>query len=236
MSNPEKFVLQVAGLAKRFVLHNQGSAVLDVLSAIDLTVDAGECVVLNGPSGVGKSSLLRCIYGNYRSTAGRVLIGHRGQAVDMATAPPRVILEVRQQTLGYVSQFLRVIPRVATIDVVAGPLRDAGVPPDEARVRSAAMLARLNIPERLWSLAPATFSGGEQQRVNIARGFITEYPVLLLDEPTSALDARNREEVIGLIEERLGKGVAMIGIFHDDDVRSRVATRLFDMGVAKEAA
>ena len=179
----KKTLVRLGGLSKRFVLHNQGGTVLDVLDAIDLDVRAGECVVLNGPSGAGKSSLLRCIYGNYRSSDGHILVRHRGQEIDMVTAPARVVLQVRQHTLGYVSQFLRVIPRVATIDVVAEPLRSMGLSPEEAGDRAAAMLARLNIPERLWPLAPATFSGGEQQRVNIARGFITEFPVLLWTSP-----------------------------------------------------
>jgi alpha-D-ribose 1-methylphosphonate 5-triphosphate synthase subunit PhnL len=218
------------------VLHNQGAAVLEVLRDVNLSVEAGECVVLNGPSGAGKSSLMRCIYGNYHTDAGRILVRHDGQTVDMATARPRDILEVRARTLGYVSQFLRVIPRVPTIDLVAQPLRHAGVGRDESHERAAAMLRRLNIPERLWPLAPATFSGGERQRVNIARGFITDYPAMLLDEPTSALDAGNREAVIGLMEEKIGAGTAIVGIFHDGDVRARVATRLFEMASLREAA
>jgi len=236
MDQNNEAIVHIAGLAKQFVLHNQGSTVLKVLNSVDLDVRPGECVVLDGPSGAGKSSLLRCIYGNYHSDIGQIMLRHGDQVVDMATAPPRTILDVRRRSLGYVSQFLRVIPRVATIDVVAEPLRRDGMEADEARDLAASMLRRLNISERLWPLAPATFSGGEQQRVNIARGFITDYPVLLLDEPTSALDAHNREEVITLIEERLCAGTAMIGIFHDDDVRNRVATRLFDMGAVKEAA
>ena len=229
-------IVQITDLTKRFVLHNQGAAVLEVLNSVDLTVTRGECVVLKGPSGAGKSSLLRCIYGNYHSDTGHILVRHCDEVVDMAIAPPRTILDVRRHSLGYVSQFLRVIPRVPTIDIVAEPLRRDGMVPEEARDHAATMLRRLNISERLWPLAPATFSGGEQQRVNIARGFITDYPVMLLDEPTSALDARNREDVITLIEERLGAGTAMIGIFHDEDVRNRVATRLYDMGAVKEAA
>lgn len=229
-------IIQVRDLTKRFVLHNQGGVILKVLNGVDLTVTRGECVVLNGPSGAGKSSLLRCIYGNYHSNTGRILVRHGDQVVDMASAPPRTILDVRRHSLGYVSQFLRVIPRVPTIDIVAEPLRRDGMVPEEARDRAATMLRRLNISERLWPLAPATFSGGEQQRVNIARGFVSDYPVMLLDEPTSALDAKNRAGVITLIEERLQAGTAMIGIFHDNDVRNRVATRLYDMGAVKEAA
>ena len=102
---------------------------------------------------------------------------------------------VRRDTIGYVSQFLRTVPRVSALDVVAEPLVARGVDRDAARDRARELLARLNLPERLWALPPATFSGGEQQRVNIARGFITDHPILLLDEPTASLDANNREVV-----------------------------------------
>jgi alpha-D-ribose 1-methylphosphonate 5-triphosphate synthase subunit PhnL len=229
-------VLKVDGLSKRFVLHTQGGATLDVLHGIDLEVAAGECVVLHGPSGAGKSTLLRCLFGNYRTEIGSVLVSHAGEMIDIATALPRTVIEIRQATLGYVSQFLRVVPRVAAIDVVAEPLRMTGVDESPARDRAAELLSRLNIPERLWALAPATFSGGEQQRVNIARGFAVPYPVMLLDEPTSALDAVNRRVVVDMIRERLADGAAMVGIFHDEEVRSAVATRLFDMDTEKQAA
>lgn len=233
---PTATAIRVEGLSKRFTLHTQGGAVLDVLDGIDLAVAPGECVVLNGPSGTGKSTLLRCLYGNYRTDSGRVTVAHDGEEIDIAGAPPRTILEIRRRTLDYVSQFLRVVPRVPSLDVVAEPLRLAGVGAAEAREAAGAMLARLNIPERLWSLAPATFSGGEQQRVNIARGFIVSYPVMLLDEPTSALDADNRRVVVDLIGERIADGAAIVGIFHDAEVRERVATRLFDMPTRKQAA
>jgi alpha-D-ribose 1-methylphosphonate 5-triphosphate synthase subunit PhnL len=145
----------------------------------------------------------------------------------MATAPPRTVLEVRRDTMGYVSQFLRVIPRVAAIDIVAERLTEQGATREEARERAGDLLSRLRIPGRLWNLAPATFSGGEQQRVKIARGFIREYPILLLDEPTASLDGENRKTVVELINEAKARGAAVIGIFHDDGVRGAVADRTF---------
>jgi alpha-D-ribose 1-methylphosphonate 5-triphosphate synthase subunit PhnL len=198
------------------------------------TVAAGECVALTGNSGAGKSTLMRMIYGNYLAASGRIMVGD----VDVASAEPREILNLRRNTLGYVSQFLRVVPRVATLDVVAEPLRAVGVDQDTAYARARDLLGRLNIPETLWGLSPTTFSGGEQQRVNIARGFAHTYPALLLDEPTASLDATNRETVLSLIEEAKAGGAAIIGIFHDAPARDRVADREIDVSAftPKQAA
>jgi len=222
-------LVETRGLSKTFVLHNQGGAEIPVLRDLDFHVLRGECVALAGPSGTGKSTLLRSLYANYKPQAGSVAVLHLGRAVDLARADPRTVLDVRRRTLGYVSQFLRVIPRVACLDIVAAPLTDEGLPRAEARERAGALLARLNIPARLWGLAPSTFSGGEQQRVNIARGFIKPCPVLLLDEPTASLDAHNRAVVMGLIHEAKTRGTAVVGIFHDEEVRDAVADRLYPM-------
>jgi alpha-D-ribose 1-methylphosphonate 5-triphosphate synthase subunit PhnL len=221
--------LQVRGLAKTFVLHNQGGVRLPVFAGVDLDVAAGDCVVLSGPSGCGKSTLMRCLYGNYAPSAGRVQVQHQGGWLDLHEATPRAVTSLRRHSLGHVSQFLRVIPRVPTLELVAEPLRRLGVAGDEARARAQALLARLNLPQRLWALPPATFSGGEQQRVNVARGFIVPRQLLLLDEPTASLDPLNRRVVIDLINEARTQGVALVGIFHDAEVREAVATRAFDM-------
>jgi len=229
MTEPPIEQLRAIGLHKVFTLHNRGGVELPVLDGVDLAVAGGECVVLDGPSGIGKSTLLRALYGNYLAQQGHVLVRHLGQVVDIAAAAPRLVLEVRRHTIGFVSQFLRVIPRVATLDVVAEPLRRLGVEPRVARDRAAGLLERLSIPQRLWDLPPGTFSGGEQQRVNIARGLIAEHPILLLDEPTAALDAANRDIVVELIEAARRRGTAIVGIFHDRSVRGTVATRIIDM-------
>ncbi len=194
-----------------------------------LAVAAGECLTLHGRSGAGKSTLLRCLYGNCKADSGAIHIRHGDTLVDVASAPPRILLEVRKHSMGYVSQFLRAIPRVSALDVVAEPLRALGTPVDQARLRAAELLARLHIPERLWPLAPATFSGGEQQRVNIARGFAARHPILLLDEPTASLDADNRALVIDLIAEAKAEKCALVGVFHDDEVREAVSTRIHCM-------
>lgn len=226
----------VDGLAKTFTLHNQGSAGIPVFDRLQLSVKPGECVVLAGESGVGKSTLMRTIFGNYLPTQGRVEVLHDGHYVDITSAEPHMVLEIRRRTLGYVSQFLRVIPRISTLDLTMEPLLENGVDPDEARERAIAVLQALRLPQAHWDLPPATFSGGEQQRVNIARSFVREYPILLLDEPTASLDAANRAIVVELIQAALDKGTAMIGIFHDADVRDAVATRLFQVSDFKAAA
>jgi alpha-D-ribose 1-methylphosphonate 5-triphosphate synthase subunit PhnL len=229
-------MIVVEDLAKTFVLHNAESAIIPVFQDLRLEVGAGECVVLAGESGVGKSTLMRSIYGNYLPTEGGVRVLHDGAYVDITKASPHEVLDVRRRTLGYVSQFLRVIPRIPTLQLVMEPLLENGVSESEARERACELLSALRLPEAHWELPPATFSGGEQQRVNIARSFIRKYPVLLLDEPTASLDAENRAIVVRLIREALAEGAAMIGIFHDHDVRDAVATRLFEVSQFKAAA
>jgi alpha-D-ribose 1-methylphosphonate 5-triphosphate synthase subunit PhnL len=222
-------MIEITRAAKTFTMHLQNGIRLPVVSGVSMHVDAGECVVLAGPSGAGKSSILKMIFGNYRCDQGRIAVRHDGAVIDIATAQPREVLRVRRQTIGYVSQFLRAVPRVPTLDVVAEPLIVNGIPREDARIQAGAFLRRLNIAERLWTLPPSTFSGGEQQRVNIARGFISDMPILLLDEPTASLDAANRKIVVELVEEKKKRGVAMLAIVHDDEVRNLIADRIVDV-------
>ena len=217
-------MIRIENLSKTFTLHNQGAAIA-VMQGAEFSVAPGECVALTGNSGAGKSTLMRMIYGNYLAASGAILVG----GVDVARAEPREILALRRRTLGYVSQFLRVVPRVPTVEVVAEPLLALGEDRATALERARALLTRLRIPETLWGLSPTTFSGGEQQRVNIARGFAHDYPALLLDEPTASLDAANRETVLDLIAEAKARGAAIIGIFHDVEARDRVADRAIDV-------
>jgi alpha-D-ribose 1-methylphosphonate 5-triphosphate synthase subunit PhnL len=222
-------LIEVSGLSKTFTLHQQHGVVLNVLSDLSFSVSAGECLVLHGQSGAGKSTLLRTLYGNYLAAGGSIRVQHNGQWVELVDAEPRQVLEVRQQTLGYVSQFLRVIPRVSTLDVVMEPALARGWSKDAAQTRAKSLLSRLNIPQALWQLAPGTFSGGEQQRVNIARGFMVTWPLMLLDEPTASLDDTNRQVVLELIAEAKAAGSALIGIFHDRAAREAVVDRYLDM-------
>lgn len=226
MSSP----IEVRDLRKSFTLHQQHGVTLDVLRAVSFAVEPGECLVLHGRSGAGKSTLLRCLYGNYLA-AGSIRLRHRGELLELVGAEPRQLLAVRRESLGYVSQFLRVIPRVPCLEVVMSPALARGWDREQARARAESLLTRLNIPERLWQLAPGTFSGGEQQRVNLARGFMVQWPVLLLDEPTASLDEANCRVVLELIAEAKAAGAALIGIFHDRAIREAVADRYLDMTV-----
>lgn len=218
-------MIELAGVSKSFALHNQGGAVIAVMENAAFRVEPGECVALTGASGAGKSTLMRMIYGNYLANAGRIVVG----GTDLVQAEPREILTLRRETLGYVSQFLRVVPRVPTLQVVAEPLLALGVEPGRAEARAADLLTRLRIPEPLWALSPTTFSGGEQQRVNIARGFAHDYPALLLDEPTASLDPENRATVLSLIQDAKARGAAIVGIFHDAAARDAVCDREIDV-------
>ena len=221
--------LELFAVTKVFTMHLQGGLRLPVLSSVSFGVEAGQCVALTGPSGAGKSSILKLIYGNYRCDQGRILVHQGDETVDIASASPRQILGVRHRAIGYVTQFLRAVPRVSALDIVAEPLVMKSVPRETAIQRAAGMLRRFNVPERLWSLPPATFSGGEQQRINLARGLLPEHPILLLDEPTASLDANNRAVVVDIVRERKQQGAAILAIVHDDDVRAAIADMAVDV-------
>lgn len=223
------WVIKVKQLKKQFYLHTQENTEIPVFDDFEMTLLAGESVALVGPSGVGKSTLLKLIYGNYKTESGDILVQHRRGIVNIASADPHTILNIRKWTVGYVSQFLRVIPRVPALQIVMEPLLERGVPEHEARAQARDLLKRLRIPKRLWSLSPTTFSGGEQQRINIAHSFIAPYPVLILDEPTASLDPANKETVKNLIREARAQGTAMVGIFHDQRDRDVVTTRTIEL-------
>ena len=236
--------LAVRGLAKHFTLHLRGGARLQVLEDTSLDVHAGECIALVGASGRGKSTLMKCLFGSYGTDAGALRFESSAGPMDIATASPQRMLELRRRDIAYVSQFLRAVPRVPALDVVAQRLLDGEPAPASddledagheqrlavARDAARALFSRLNLPPALWDLPPATFSGGEQQRVNIARGFVQPARLLLLDEPTASLDAANRRVVVELIAEAKARGAAVVGIFHDEEVRDAVASRCVELG------
>jgi alpha-D-ribose 1-methylphosphonate 5-triphosphate synthase subunit PhnL len=222
-------LIELTGVAKTFIMHLRGGALLPVLRDVAFQVHAGECVVLSGPSGIGKSCILKMIFGNYRADSGSIVVREGRQWTDVVTSSPREILRLRKGVIGYVSQFLRTIPRVGALDLVAQSARDNGIEAEVARERAAELLAQLAIPERLWPLPPATFSGGEQQRINVARGLVASQPLLLLDEPTASLDQANRAAVVDFIRRRKRAGAALIGIFHDEEVKRQIADRSIEL-------
>lgn len=223
-------LLWAENLHKSFTLHAQGGICLPVLTGVSLRVKPGECIILQGPSGSGKSTFMRSLYANYRVDRGAIWVKHGESWVDLTQCQSHQLMAIRQLTIGYVSQFLRVIPRVPALEVAAEPLMELGLEASAARDNVKALFQRLNLPEQLWSLSPTTFSGGEKQRVNIARAFSVDFPILLLDEPTAALDAANRDIVVELMEERKARGCALIGIFHDEQVWQRVGNRVLTFG------
>ncbi len=227
-------ILSVEQLEKTFILHTQNGAVLNVLDCVDMEVAAGEIVALCGPSGAGKSSLIKSVYGTYRVSGGTIKVLSRVGMVDITKIPAREMIDLRTHTIGYVSQFLRVIPRVSTIDIVANAAIEIGVGQEEARDRANQLLIDLRIPEALHKLSPLTFSGGEQQRVNIARAMSAPRPLMLFDEPTASLDPQNRETVLRMIRELADAGTAVLGIFHDPKDREHLQTRDFQMKAVKE--
>ena len=221
--------IAIDSLGKQFVLHTQGSTVISVFKKFSMQAYAGECTVLVGPSGLGKSTLLKCLYGNYDITQGDLRLHFDDGVINLARCEPQIVHSLRRETIAYVSQFLRVIPRVPAIDIVMEPLIAQGVDKNQAEKKAQHLLSRLHIPEHLWALSPTTFSGGEQQRINIARGFIADFPILLLDEPTASLDAKNAAVVVELIDEAKARGAAIVGIFHDEHIREQVADQTIDL-------
>jgi alpha-D-ribose 1-methylphosphonate 5-triphosphate synthase subunit PhnL len=226
-------VLTVENLSKTFDMHVLGDKRVVGLDDISFAVEDSEFLAIVGESGSGKSSLLKCLYRTYEPTAGRMVYHRPDGDVDLASCTDREIIELRDDTIGYTSQFLDEIPRVPTVDVVARPLREQGLSMDEARERAETLLSRLRLPEELWDAYPATFSGGERQRVNLAQAIAPKPDLLLLDEPTSALDPETRQAAIDLLREYLDDGTTVIGVFHNAHVVESVADRVLVLDQAK---
>jgi alpha-D-ribose 1-methylphosphonate 5-triphosphate synthase subunit PhnL len=223
------WILNLENIEKEFVFHHQQGTKMTVFNGFSHAFYPGNAAILSGPSGSGKSTLLRMIYGTYKTESGHIRVRHQGRQVDVAGASPALIYALRRDTIGYVSQFLRVVPRVSALDTVIEPLLARGVAPEQAADAGRTLLERLHIPSTMWHLSATTFSGGEQQRINLARGFIAPYPILLLDEPTASLDLKNRETVIQLIMEALKNNTCVIGVFHDPADHRSFADQVIDL-------
>ncbi len=222
-------ILQVEGYGKHFALHEQNK-LIPSSHQVNFTVHAGQLTALIGPTGAGKSSVLKGIYRTYLPSSGRILYRNAlGHEIALALASEHQVLELRRREIAFVTQFLHCLPRQATLDVVAQPLLSLGITREEARQRAAELLSAMSLPERLWSVSPATFSGGERQRVNLARGFIAKPRLLLLDEPTASLDPATADSVIRLIEGMKAAGTAVLAIFHHPETTRRLADQVVEL-------
>jgi alpha-D-ribose 1-methylphosphonate 5-triphosphate synthase subunit PhnL len=223
-------MLKVTGLTKLFHLPLNHDMKVSPFQNLSFEIDKGKFMGIAGPSGIGKSSILKCIYRTYLPTSGEIKYesAHYG-SIDLAKAAERQISYLRKNEISYVSQFLKVIPRVSAVDVVAEKLLPSGLRIEEARMQAEEMLERLHIPRKLIQAYPATFSGGEQQRINLARAFIVRPRLLILDEPTASLDRETKQSVLELLSEMKEQGTTMIGVFHDWDVMERIADNILDL-------
>jgi alpha-D-ribose 1-methylphosphonate 5-triphosphate synthase subunit PhnL len=217
-------VISVENLSKSFNLHILGEKRIEACREVSFRVPQGGFLGLSGPSGAGKSTVLKCIYRTYLPSGGAVWYDSaQSGRVNLAALSDREMIEIRTREMGYVSQFLKVIPRVSALDVVMEPiLARNGVTRDEARRRAGELLERLRIPAQLFDAYPATFSGGEQQRINIAHAVSWKPRLLLLDEPTASLDKDSIGVVLDLLKELRQEGTTMIGIFHDTELMEAV--------------
>lgn len=222
-------ILTVEDYAKTFHLHERNK-IIPSASRVNLSVYSGKLTALVGPTGAGKSSVLQGIYRTYLPSAGRILFRTRtGDVVNLARADEHQVLELRKQEISFVTQFLHCLPRKSAIDVVAEPLFARGVLVEEARERAAKLLQQLAVPGHLWNVPPATFSGGEKQRVNLARGLIAQPRLLLMDEPTASLDPATTERVVAHIETLKATGIGMLAIFHHPDLVRRLADDVVEL-------
>ncbi len=227
-------MIKVENLTKRFKIHQLGGKIIEGFVDVNFEVKEGTSLGISGPSGAGKSSILKCIYRTYIPTEGNIwyeseLYGN----VNLSTLKEHLITKIRELEIGYISQFLKVIPRVSALDIVANPLIVEGVPEKEAKERAIELLKRLGISQNLFDAYPATFSGGEQQRINIAKAIIKAPRLLLLDEPTASLDNKATEIVLTLFKELRDKGCTMIGIFHDKEILKKFSDEIYYLNIEK---
>lgn len=211
-------------------MHNLGSIHITGFEEVNFEVKKGEFLSLFGPSGMGKSSILKSLYRTYIATSGDIIYTIDAKhTINIAHARESEILMLRKNEIGYISQFLQVLPRVSCVDIVAEPLVEKGESDSSAKAKAREMLSYLGIKEELFDISPLTFSGGEQQRVNIAKGIIAPKSLLLLDEPTASLDKPNTQKVIDKLQELKRSGVTMVGIFHDKEAMQQISDKIYDL-------
>lgn len=208
-------LLEIDGLRKDFTIFHADKCIHSCRD-VRLKLAQGAFAGIVGRSGAGKSTVLRCIYRTYLPTAGHIWYrSARFGRVDLARADERTILALRREELGYVSQFLSIMPRVTTREHVANALLSSGAEPGAAGGEAARMLDYFRLPKPLWDIYPNTFSGGERLRLNLAHAMVKKPRLLLLDEPTASLDEQSKLLVKDILLSLKGGGTTMLGIFHD---------------------
>jgi alpha-D-ribose 1-methylphosphonate 5-triphosphate synthase subunit PhnL len=223
-------MLVVKNLSKQFIMHIRGGARISSFSGVSFEARQGSLLALTGPSGIGKSSLLKCIYRTYLPSSGQILYRSAdGGEIDLAVAGDWDILNLRRTEIGYVSQFFHVMPRIPAREILMEPLVTRGVSREEAREQAEVMLSKVGLEKSLWEMYPSTFSGGEKQRLNILHAVITKPRLLLLDEPTASLDQGYKEKVMEMILALKAEGAAMIGVFHDRDALLCLSDSRYDL-------
>jgi len=206
-------LLTVQGLSKHFTIHHLGREV-PAFQGLNFTLSAGEFKLVSGHNGAGKSTLLRCLYRSALPSGGQATYRSLHGEVDLASAHDADIALLRREELGYVSQFLRPRPRTSALKLVAEGLRSVGEPADLSLESAREALADLGLRRELWHAYPSTFSGGEQQKVNLARALVRPQRLLLLDEPSASLDAQARGALARRLQTLREQGVALLGVFH----------------------
>jgi putative ABC transport system ATP-binding protein len=213
-------IIQALGLTKDF---HTGKHQVRAIDHVSLTVEPGELVAVMGPSGSGKSSLLYLLGCLDRPTSGAYRF--RGQPV-IGFSSDR-LAELRNRHIGFVFQSFNLLPRASALDNVALPLLYAGVPTRERRARGQSALERVGLGDRLGHAA-RELSGGEQQRVALARGLVNDPDLILADEPTGALDSRTGRDILALLQELNANGVTVLIVTHDQGVAAH-AQRLLEI-------
>lgn len=223
-------MLKVEGLGKEFKMHIRDGLVIEGFSDVSFTASAGKLLAITGASGIGKSTLLKCIYRTYISTKGSIIYHSRdGARYDLAAEDDQTVLKLRKTEIGYISQFLHVIPRISALDILTQKLAGNAIPLGEAKEQARYYLDKVGISTQLWDMYPSTFSGGEKQRLNILLALAAKPRLLLLDEPTASLDVASKDTIMELIRETKKKGTAMVGVFHDKDAIKALADSRYDM-------
>lgn len=222
-------LLKIKGLSKSFNIYSLGKYI-EASKDINITLNKGEFIGITGKSGSGKSTILKCIYRTYLPKKGDIIyFSEKFGKINLSEAKEREIIYLRKNEIGYVSQFLNVMPRTTAREVVQNALLEMGYKLEYAKVETEKMLEHFELDKELWDSYPNNFSGGEKLRLNIARAMVKKPRLLLLDEPTASLDNSSKLKVRELIENLKREGTTMIGIFHDLEFMEGLCDKVYNM-------